>query len=72
MLPYSHWYDGVPLKDALGNAPDALVQAGSVMLHIAPLSGAVYLPHNPYSNYHFFKPRNSGEVSVATIPAGRG
>ena len=71
MLPYSHWYDGIPLKDALGNAPDTLVQAGSVMLNIAPLSGAVYLPHNPYNNYQFFKPRNLGEVGMATIPQMR-
>ena len=71
MLPYSHWYDGIPLKDALSNALDTQVQAGSVMLDIAPLCGAVYLPTNPYRNYNFFKPRNSGEVSVATIPPVR-
>jgi alpha-glucosidase len=71
MLPYSHWYDGIPLKDAMGNAPDTLVHAGSVMLAIAPLSGAVYLPTEPYKNYNFFKPRNSGEVGVATIPSVR-
>ena len=72
MLPYSHWYDGVPLRDALGMAPDAKVHAGSVMLDISPMSGAIYLPTNPYSNYNFFKSRNSGDVSVATIPPTRG
>lgn len=58
MLPYSHWYDGVTLHDALGHAKDSMVQAGSVLLDIAPLSGAVYLPGNPHPNYSFFKARN--------------
>lgn len=58
MLPYSHWYDGVTLHDALGKAGDTCVQAGSVMLTVAAQSGAVYLPGNPYKNYAIFKPRN--------------
>ncbi len=58
LLPYSHWYDGVPLRDALGNAPDTKVQAASVRLSIAPQSGAVYEASEPYQNYSFFKQRN--------------
>ncbi len=58
LLPYSHWYDGVPLRDALGNAPDTKVQAASVRLSIAPQSGAVYEAVEPYQNYTFFKARN--------------
>ncbi len=58
LLPYSHWYDGVPLHDALGAAPDTKVQAASVRLNIAPHSGAVYQAVEPYKNYHFFKARN--------------
>jgi alpha-glucosidase len=58
MLPYSHWYDGVPLRDALGNAPDTRVEAGSVRLKIAPYSGAVYQAAELYKNYTYFKPRN--------------
>ena len=58
MLPYSHWYDGATLHDALGVASAACVQAGSVMLHVAAQSGAVYLPGNPYQHYDLFKARN--------------
>ena len=58
LLPYSHWYDGVPLVDALGGAPDTKVQAASLRLHIAPHSGAVYRAVEPYTNYNFFKARN--------------
>ena len=58
LLPYSHWYDGVPLCDALGSAPDTKVQAASVRLRIAPGSGAVYQAVEPYSSYRFFKTRN--------------
>lgn len=60
LLPYSHWYDGVPLRDALGAAPDTRVQAASVRLDIAPRSGAVYQAVEPYQRYHFFKARNRG------------
>ena len=58
LLPYSHWYDGVPLQDALGSAPDTKVQAASIRLDIAPHSGTVYQAVEPYQNYRFFKPRN--------------
>jgi alpha-glucosidase len=58
LLPYSHWYDGVPLHDALGAAPDTRVQAASVRLNIAPHSCAVYQSVEPYKNYTFFKARN--------------
>lgn len=58
MLPYSHWYDGVALQDALGLAPPTQVQAGTIALDVAACSGAVYLPSTPYRNYTFFKPRN--------------
>lgn len=58
LLPYSHWYDGVPLRDALGQAPDIRVQAASVRLQLAPHSCAVYEAFEPYANYRFFKPRN--------------
>jgi len=58
LLPYSHWYDGVPLRDALGNAGEARMQAGSVQLAIPPRSAAVYEAVEPYKNYTFFKPRN--------------
>jgi hypothetical protein len=57
-LPYSHWYDGVPLHDALGAAPATKVQAASVRLTIAPHSGAVYQAVEPYTRYNFFKARN--------------
>lgn len=58
MLPYSHWYDGVPLHDALGQAPATRVEAASVRLKIPPQSGAVYLASEPHKNYLYFKPRN--------------
>ena len=58
MLPYSHWYDGVPLRDALGASPETKVQAASVRLNIAPHTGAVYQAAEPHVNYTFFKPRN--------------
>jgi Alpha amylase, catalytic domain len=60
MLPYSHWYDGVPLRDALGAAPDTKVQAASVQLDIAPRSGVVYQATDPHTHYTYFKPRNRG------------
>jgi glycosidase len=60
MLPYSHWYDGVPLRDALGQAPDTKVQAASVRLDIAPRSGAIYQATDPHTHYTYFKPRNRG------------
>jgi alpha-glucosidase len=46
------------LRDALGNAPDTRVEAGSVRLKIAPYSGAVYQAAELYKNYTYFKPRN--------------
>jgi alpha-glucosidase len=58
LLPYSHWYDGTTLHDALGGAGATGVQAGSVLLDVAGQSGAVYLPGNPYNNYDLFKERN--------------
>ena len=58
MLPYSHWYDGVPLRDALGQAAGTRVEAGSVRLKLAPHSAAVFQPAEPYKNYTYFKPRN--------------
>jgi alpha-glucosidase len=61
MLPYSHWYDGVPLRDALGAAPDTRVQAASVRLDIAPRSGAIYQAADPHTHYTYFKPRNRAQ-----------
>lgn len=58
LLPYSHWYDGVPLTDMLGNAPTIRVQAASVELDIPAQTGAIYQASEPYANYTFFKPRN--------------
>jgi glycosidase len=58
LIPYSHWYDGVPLRDALCVAPDIKMQAGSVQLEIAARSVAIYEAFEPYQNYTFFKPRN--------------
>lgn len=58
LLPYSHWYDGVPLRDALGAAPDAKMAAGSVRLKVGARSAAVYQAFEPYSQYRFFKERN--------------
>lgn len=58
LIPYSHWYDGVPLHDALGKAPASKVQAGSVLLDIPAQAAAIYLPSEPYQHYTFFKPRN--------------
>ena len=58
LLPYSHWYDGTTLHDALGGAGATGVQSGSVVLDVAGQSGAVYLPGNPYNNYDLFKKRN--------------
>ncbi|WP_035051982.1 glycoside hydrolase family 13 protein [Andreprevotia chitinilytica] len=60
LLPYSHWYDGVPLRDALHVAPDTKVEAASVWLDIPAGSGAIYQATEPYKNYTFFKPRNRG------------
>ena len=59
LLPYSHWYDGVPLHDALGESAGTRVQAASVQLNVAPNTAAVYLAAEPYKNYRFFKPRNA-------------
>lgn len=58
LLPYSHWYDGVPLRDALGQAAEIKVQAASVMLDIAPNSGVIYEAYEPYQHYRYFKSRN--------------
>ncbi|WP_374357362.1 glycoside hydrolase family 13 protein [Chitinimonas sp.] len=58
LLPYSHWYDGVPLRDALGRAPDCKVQAGSVVIDVPAGSAAIYQAFEPYQHYTFFKPRN--------------
>lgn len=58
LIPYSHWYDGVPLHDALANAPDTKVQAGSVQLDIPAQAAVIYLPSEPYQHYSFFKARN--------------
>lgn len=58
LLPFSHWYDGVPLRDALGSAPDVKVQAASVMLDIPARSATIYQAYEPYQHYTFFKPRN--------------
>ncbi|PHV11967.1 glycoside hydrolase family 13 protein [Chitinimonas sp. BJB300] len=58
LLPYSHWYDGVPLKDALGNAPDIKVQAASIQLSIPAHAASIYQASEPYQHYTFFKPRN--------------
>ena len=58
LLPYSHWYDGVPLRDALAQNPDIKVAASSVRLRVAPRSGAIYQAYEPYRHYNFFKPRN--------------
>ncbi|MGQ5523818.1 glycoside hydrolase family 13 protein [Chitinimonas sp. PSY-7] len=58
LLPYSHWYDGVPLKDALGISPDIKVQAASIQLSIPANSAAIYQANEPYQHYTFFKPRN--------------
>jgi alpha-glucosidase len=58
LLPYSHWYDGVPLRDALGVAGDLQVQAASVLLDVAPHSGAVYEAFEPFEHYRYFKARN--------------
>ena len=58
LLPYSHWYDGVPLRDALGQAPETRVHGGSVQLEVAPGAGAIYEAWEPYEHYRCFKPRN--------------
>ncbi|MBV8659665.1 MAG: glycoside hydrolase family 13 protein [Burkholderiales bacterium] len=58
LVPYSHWYDGVPLIDALGNAPGTRVAAGSVRLTVPAKSGAIYQATEPYQHYTFFKARN--------------
>jgi alpha-glucosidase len=58
LLPFSHWYDGVPLRDALGRLPDTKVQAASVMLDIPAGGAAIYQGVEPYQHYTFFKPRN--------------
>lgn len=60
LLPYSHWYDGVPLRDALGRSAEMRVQAASVALDVAPGEAAIYEAYEPYANYTFFKPRNRG------------
>ncbi|WP_374539350.1 glycoside hydrolase family 13 protein [Chitinimonas taiwanensis] len=58
LLPFSHWYDGVPLRDALGNAPELRVQAASVQLDVPAGASAIYQAYEPYQHYLFFKPRN--------------
>jgi alpha-glucosidase len=58
LVPWSHWYDSVPLRDALGGAPDTRVEMGAVWLEVAPWSGAVYQAFEPFERYRFFKRRN--------------
>ena len=58
LLPHSHWYDGVPLRDLLGGAPDLKVQAGSVRLQLAAGHAAVYRAFEPLERFTHFKPRN--------------
>jgi len=58
LIPYPHWPDGVPLRDALGQASELTVRASSVALEIAPRSGAVYRAVEPLETYRYFKPRN--------------
>ena len=57
LLPYSHWYDGVPLRDALGRAAGMTVQASSVLLELPPWEGAVYEAFEPLGNYRYRKLR---------------
>ena len=58
LLPYSHWYDGVPLRDALGAGPDMKVEAAAVQLDLAPNAAAIYQAFEPFKRYLYFKPRN--------------
>ncbi|MFC4158526.1 glycoside hydrolase family 13 protein [Chitinimonas lacunae] len=60
LLPYSHWYDGVPLRDALGNCSDTRMAAGAVQLDVPAGEAALYQAFEPYNRYTFFKPRNGG------------
>jgi alpha-glucosidase len=62
LLPYSHWYDGVPLRDALGTSPEMKVAAASLRLNVAPRTAAIYQPHEPYADYRYFKERNRGQA----------
>jgi alpha-glucosidase len=64
LVPYSHWYDGVQLRDALADSraqgtPVTRVDASAIDLDVGPGCAAVFVPHNPYRNYAFFKPRNA-------------
>ena len=56
LLPYAHWYDGVPLRDALGHGPDTRVLAGGVQLDVGPNTGMVYQAYEPFKHYRYFKP----------------
>lgn len=58
LLPFSHWYDGVPLRDALGQCDETKVQAASVLLNIPAQGSAIYEAYEPYKHYNFFKLRN--------------
>ena len=60
LIPYSHWYDGVPLRDALGHAPNLKLNAGSVQLEIPARTVSIFEAFEPCQNYTFFKPRNRG------------
>lgn len=60
LVPYSHWYDGVPLRDALGRCPDTKMTAGAIQLDIPAGDAALYQAFEPYTRYNFFKPRNGG------------
>ena len=57
LLPYSHWYDGVPLRDALGQGPETRVAAGSVQLDVGPNTGVLYQAYEPFKRYRYFKAR---------------
>ena len=57
LLPYSHWYDSVPLGDVLGRAAAMTVQASSVQLDLPPWEGAVFEACEPFANYRYRKSR---------------
>lgn len=61
MLPDSHLYSTVPLLDALGNGQPARVDGGLIRLQVPARCAAIFLPHEPVSNYRYFKARNRSE-----------
>lgn len=59
LVPYSHLYHALPLRDLLHSAPALEMESGSVWIEVPPRAAAVWVPDaGAYRSYSFFKPHN--------------